>query len=165
MPRGPLPKPEGQRRRRNAPTIAGAKTTTTNKRSMVPDIPDTVKLRKAGLLWWKWAWTTPQAKLWNEGHVDAVARRAALQDDLAATEEIHGLDLSALPTDARATVRSVASIATGRLNLYRHMLDLDRQLGLTPKAQADLRWSIEQGGEPAEEDGAGDVVTGRWATA
>lgn len=41
-------------------------------------------LAGAGSAWWAWAWATPQATRWDAGVLYTVARRAHLEDDLAA---------------------------------------------------------------------------------
>ena len=42
------------------------------------------------------------------------------------------------------------ALAGGRVTLLKEMRELDKVLGLTPKAMAELRWSIK---EPDEEEG------------
>jgi hypothetical protein len=86
------------------------------------------------------------------GMESVVARRAALEDDLAALEDVHGLDFSALAESERmsAVVQRVAALATGRLQLMREMRELDDRLGLTPKGLAALRWKVVDD-KPAEE--------------
>ena len=74
-----------------------------------------------------------------------------LEDDLAALDQIDGLDLIEVAdnaTAAKAVVRAVAALATGRLQVMKHMSDLDDRLGLSPKAMAALRWKIVD--DPAE---------------
>lgn len=66
---------------------------------------------------------------------------------MSALAEVEGLDLVAVAdaesdTDAKNMIRRVASMATGRLQIMKHMLDLDDRLGLTPKGMAALRWTI-----------------------
>jgi hypothetical protein len=72
-------------------------------------------------------WRTPEAAAWSPGAASVVARRAALED----------------------------ALAEGRLDedkAFRAMLDLDRELGLTPKASAQLRWQVVPGAEDAPAD-------------
>jgi hypothetical protein len=83
-----------------------------------------------------------------------VARRASLEDDLAAIELVQGIDFSEVVdadrADAvRAAVQRVAALASGRLQILREMRELDDRLGLTPKAMAQLRWTIKGDGEAA----------------
>lgn len=118
MARGPLPDP--QRRRRNAPTIATVTLPASGRPGPPPRPPAGRSLGKAGKAWWKWAWATPQATQWV-GALYVVATRAQLEDALAAIE----LD------DAR-----------GRVAALRAITELDEQLGLGPKALAQLRWTI-----------------------
>lgn len=162
MARGPLPKPDGQRRRRNAPTIPTTALPLGGATSSPPKVPSFVPLGDAGKAFYRWAWRTPQAAAWHAGMALVVARRAQLEDDLAALAAVEGLDLTDLEPTERGDnladlIKRVAALATGRVQVLRLMLDLDRQLGLTPKAQADLRWSIDADSAAAEPDtGAGE---------
>ncbi len=145
---GPLPNP--QRARRNAPTIPTTDLPAAGRAGRVPPVPSWVSLDAAGLSWWKWAWRTPQAAAWAKGHEAFVARRAQLEDDLAALERVDGLDVRDLLGSADAEVaRTVEllvgrlhSLAVGRLALARECREMDDRLGLTPKSMAALRWRI-----------------------
>lgn len=149
----PGPLPNEQRRRRNAPTIPTTNLPAGGRVDPAPMVPDFVDLGSAGLSWWAWAWATPQAAAWALGHEGVVARRAALEDDLAALETVRGLDFTDLISDETKAsevdfaVRRVAALATGRLALMKEMRELDDRLGLTPKAMAALRWSISDSDE------------------
>jgi hypothetical protein len=93
-----------------------------------------------------------------------VARRAALEDDLSALSEIHGLDVDQLGEDAsarhiRAVVANIASLVTGKLQLLREMRELDDRLGLTPKGMAALRWVVVDD-TPAETPKQKDLPAG-----
>lgn len=152
MPRGPLPNP--QRRRRNEPTIPTTTLPAEGRTGTAPKVPTTVTLGKNGKAWWAWAWKTPQACAWSDGDLMAIARRATLEDDLAAIEVVDGLDLVQLlelvdeesQKVARLiefTMRRLHALAAGKITLVREMRELDDRLGLTPKAFAQLRWTIE----------------------
>ena len=101
-----------------------------------------------------------------------MARRASLEDDLAALEAVQGLDFDDLlgekAMEVRLAVQHVAALATGRLQIVREMRELDDRLGLTPKAMAQLRWTIKGEGsvgsqEPTPAPAPGNVVTPeRW---
>lgn len=100
------------------------------------------------------------------GHEGVVARRASLEDDLAALQQVEGLDFEVLvdakAPEVRQAVQRVAALATGKLQICREMRELDDRLGLTPKAMAQLRWRIGDPGEESAEQ-AGNVVTpARW---
>lgn len=142
---GPLPDPK--RRRRNAPTIATTGLPAGGRQGPRPRPPQWLELGQAGWAWWRWAWKTPQSAAWNPGHHVVVARRASLEDDLAALARVEGLDFRELleledgPAIASA-VQRVAALATGRLALARECRELEVQLGLTPKGQAQLRWQV-----------------------
>jgi hypothetical protein len=117
--RGPLPNPN--RRRRNAPTIAGT-TLPAAGRQDVPPAPE--RLGEAGRKWWEWAWRTPSAAAWSESELRAVERRAVLEDWLEDLDD--ELETPKLSAD----------------RLLTQMLNLDDRLGLTPKSRAQLRWTI-----------------------
>lgn len=134
MPRGPLP--TANHRHRNAPTIPTTNLPAGGYTGPVPALPPGTKLGRAGRAWWKWAWTTPQAAAWHVGHSVTVARRASLEDDLAAL---------GAPLD-EAVVRA-------RLAVSKEMASLEDRLGLSPKSMAQLRWSIV-----ADEDMAGSAA-------
>lgn len=141
---GPLPKSSGQRRRVNAPTIPTTNLPASGRVGPVPKPPRWVSLGPAGLAWWRWAWRTPQAVAWSAGHEAALARRAELEDDVAALARVDGLDLSGVD-DREGTERVVsalARLASGKLSLLKEMRELDDRFGLTPKAMAALRWTI-----------------------
>jgi hypothetical protein len=149
-PRGPLPNPE--HRHRNAPTIPTTKLPAAGREGPTPRLPRWVRLDKAGKAWWKWAWSTPQAAGWSSGDVALVARRATLEDDLIALEELDGrLDLAELLgiEDQREMVShlewiisTLKRLASGKIAVLKEMRECDDRLGLNPKASAALRWSI-----------------------
>jgi hypothetical protein len=147
---GPLPKAESDRRRRNAATIPTTRLPAAGRSGAAPRPPAWVTLGKSGKAWWAWAWKTPQAAGWAKGHEPFVARRASLEDDLAALEVVDNLDFAEFleidPSDRsrflEATFRRLAALASGKLNLFKEARELDNRLGLNPKAMADLRWTI-----------------------
>lgn len=162
----PGPLPEEARRRTNAPTIPTTVLPWSGRTDPPPRLPPCLKLGKAGRAWWRWAWSTPQAAAWALGHEGVVARRASLEDDLAALQQVEGLDFEVLvdakAPEVRQAVQRVAALATGKLQICREMRELDDRLGLTPKAMAQLRWRIGDPGEESAEQ-AGNVVTpARW---
>lgn len=144
---GPLPDPN--RRRRNAPTIPTTKLPLSGRSDPAPEVPAWTDLRASGRSWWDWAWATPQAAAWGTavGMESLVARRASLEDDLAALDDVDGLDFGSLGDEKaarefRAVVGRVAALATGRLSLMREMREMDDRLGLTPRGMAALRWTV-----------------------
>ena len=125
---GPLPKPAGQRRRSNAPTIPTTNLPCRGRTGTVPRSP--IKLGPAAQAWWKWAWKTPQAAAWDVGNANFIARRANLEDLLATADD-----------------------PKSELAVLREMRERDDRLGLTPKGRLALRWSIVDD-EPKPEAGA-----------
>ncbi|MGE3795100.1 MAG: hypothetical protein AB7I38_14395 [Dehalococcoidia bacterium] len=147
---GPLPDPN--RRRRNAPTIPSVDLPAGGFKGRTPKPPAWLKLGSAGLAWWKWAWHTPQAARWAGGGFDVViARRAQLEDDLAALDTVDMPDLDELiqvagelaePGDLKILISRLAALTSGRLAIAQKMLDIEDRLGLTPKGLETLRWRI-----------------------
>jgi hypothetical protein len=154
MPRGPLPKP--QSRRRNKPTIETVELRP--RKGKAPAVPRPYKLKESGKAFWSWAWKLPQATKWDDGTRYFAARRASLEDDLSAVDEIDGLDVEALfeevldPDDELHKmgrqldflVGRLKALAVGRVQIMKEMRELDNRLGLNPKALLDLRWTIAE---------------------
>jgi hypothetical protein len=166
MARGPLPKPGA--RRRNAPTIPGSVLPAEGRKGRAPKCP--YVLGVAGKAWWRWAWATPQASKWDDGSLYALGRRAQLEDDLAALDGADGFDLGEfldLSDDGmdvlrrlEAVVFRLKSMASGRVGVMREMRELDGRFGLTPKAMADLRWSVESAYPPSTSSGEDESPAG-----
>lgn len=147
--RGPLPKPDDQRARRNAPTIPTTNLPAGGRDGDIPDPPQWIELREAGSAWWQWAWRTPQAAAWSVGDEVTIARRASLEDDLAVQGQVDTIDFvladvadAETTRQVRAIIGKLAAIATGRTAICREMRELDNLLGLTPKGMAALHWRI-----------------------
>lgn len=143
---GPLPNPN--RRRRNAPTIPTTDLPASGRRGSVPKVPDGYDLAAAGSAWWRWAWKTPQAAGWSAGDLYVVARRALLEDDLAALKDIDAevfrVDDMVDATDEalKSLIGRLKALAVGELQVAKEARELDDRLGLTPKGLAALRWRI-----------------------
>lgn len=154
----PGPLPADDKRRRNAPTIPTTDLDADGPSWRPPPVPKWMQLGPAGTAWWKWAWKTPQACAWGRGSgfEPLVARRAQLEDDLAAIAAPEGLDLSEI-ADAetlravRQVVQSLAALVTGKLAIIKEMRELEDRLGLSPKGMAQLRWKVRRrpAGSPA----------------
>lgn len=165
MPRGPLPKPEQTRRRTNAPVIPTTSLPVSGRPGRAPALPPGATLGKVGKAYWAWAWKTPQAMAWSPGHEPVVARRASLEDDLAALNNVRGLNLEEHMDDpdlaerVQGMIKRLAALSSGRLQLVKEMRELDDRLGLTPKSMAQLRWTItaDPGDESSEGSGGGPV--------
>jgi len=148
MARGPLPNP--QSRRRNAPTIPATTLPVGGRKGRRPNPPAEYEFGKAGKAWWKWAWTTPQATAWDAGSRYAIARRAQLEDDLAALDDFDPLqiaELLAIEPDEQVRalgflIKRLKALAGGRLAIVKEMRELEKRLGLDPKAIGELRWTI-----------------------
>lgn len=172
--RGPLPDPNA--RRRNKPTIPTTNLPASGRKGPAPRVPKSFELRKAGKEWWSWAWHTPQAAAWDDGVVYAVARRAQLEDDLialagspaedaASISEMLGIEEDKRVRELSSIFASVRRVAGGEMSVMKEMRELDDRLGLTPKALAQLRWSIVDDGvaEPDEKPAATASASGRRA--
>lgn len=151
---GPLPKADA--RRRNPPTVPTTNLPASGRKGRPPKVPDHYRLGKAGASWWKWAWATPQAAAWDKGSMYHLARRAQLEDDLAALEYVDNFDLAELlgqdeENDAGRLLEFVLGklkgMAGGRLAVMKEMRELDARLGLNPEAMAKLRWKIVEDDE------------------
>lgn len=158
MPRGPAP--SKKKRRTNAPTIPTTELDASGRKGRPPKAPEAYNLQKAGAAWWKWAWGTPQACAWNPGDLYVIARRAQLEDDLVAVDDSEDLaeriedsilrileseDPEDVPERLRylgLLIAKLKSLTAGRLAIAKEMRELDKILGLTPKAMLDLRWEI-----------------------
>lgn len=110
------------------------------------------ELGEAGLAWWTWAWTTPQSKRWDAGALYSVARRALLEDDMAALvlADDSGLLEALLDGANEDSIRTIrwalgrlSGAATGNTGLSREMRELEGHLGLSPKAMAALQWKAD----------------------
>jgi hypothetical protein len=163
MSRGPLPDP--QARRRNAPTIPTTNLPAGGRKGRAPRAP--YKLDVPGADWWRWAWSLPQAVAWSSGDLYALARRARLEDDIAALRGAPELELEPLvELMAQADVDTEAlnviaehiryvlgvfqSLAGQKSTLEREMRELDDRFGLTPKGLVALRWTITKDPETQE---------------
>lgn len=161
---GPLPKPQAQRRNRTKPRIPSSSLPASGCKDPTPEPPQWVALGRAGRAWWEWAWHTPQAAGWSpEAHLDVVAHRAALQDDIAAieSEDFAGLDEEAL----RDLVQVLKGLVTGKSTVLTRMKDFDDRLGLSPMSMAKLRWTIVEPKEDEErppQSGTVVQIDSRW---
>lgn len=147
----PGPQPDPNKRRRNAATIAGHVLPAEGRRGRAPKVPKPYVLGEAGKAWWRWAWRLPQATMWDEGMMYAAARRAKIEDDLAALGFRDELDLADLlaGADSEAIKRvewalaQLKRMASGSTTLMKEATQIEDRLGLNPKSLAALRWKIE----------------------
>ena len=158
----PGPLPNQQRRRRNAPAIPTTDLPAGGRKGAIPKPPEWVDLGKAGMAWWKWAWRTPQSAAWSTGDRPLVARRALLEDYLAARslgdslqlEDFLDLDSSYEALEVvKFTIDKLVQLAGGGLGIMRECREIEDRLGLTPKALAALRWKIVDA-DPRQDDHA-----------
>jgi hypothetical protein len=123
-----VPKPADQRRRRNVVPASASerRLPLAGRTGLAPDPP--APLGEAGMRWWMWAWSTPQATTWNhDGFTMALYRRAELED---------------LWTDG-------GNQYMDPLKLIPIMGRLDEQFGLTPRSAAQLHLSFAEPEEAA----------------
>lgn len=117
---GPAPKPDGQRRRRNAPLANTTHLPAAGRVGPAPVWP----LASAEPLFWADLWAIPQAVMWERlGWVRVVARYAAL---------------------VRATEAPKCSAL-----IFGEVRQLEDRLGLSPMAMLRLRWEVERPDEVA----------------
>ena len=162
--------PQKTRRRTNADTIPTTNLPAGGYRGRIPKSP--YPFGPAATAWWKWAWRTPCAAAWGAKDAYYVARRARLEDDLAALD-LPTVDLadyldvedSDALTRLGDAMRRLKGLAGGRVAILKLMGDLDKRLGLDPKALAENRWSIvDEPGKPDEKPGLA-AVPDAWRTA
>jgi len=165
---GPLPDPNARRRNKRKPNTP---LPLDGPEGRAPNCP--YALGKAGKKWWDFAWKLPQATAWNDGAIWFVARRAALEDDLAALDD--GGDLSVVLGDLLGdavgeegdelqktvnaigeTVGRLKALAGGRMAIVKEMREMDNRLGLNPKGFADLRWVLESPDDGEAQPAAGE---------
>lgn len=106
-------------------------------RSEVP--PPPMRLGAAGLTWWAWAWSTPQASTWHDGFLDVLIKRAQLED----------VWVRALDGEEDVDVCKIVPL----------MLKLDQEFGLTPRSASQLHYSfVEPEPEPeVRSEGVTDI--------
>lgn len=145
----PGPLPTENPRRRNQRTIPTTNLPISGRSEPAPPVPEWIELGAAGRAWWEWAWSTPQAAGWGvgAGQEAVIARRASLEDDMAALADVEGLDLldvldEEVASKFKAVITRLAALVGGRIALMREMREVDTKLGLTPHALAALRWKI-----------------------
>jgi hypothetical protein len=171
----PGPLPSENKRRRNVPTVPTTKLPVGGRTEPAPRPPSWARLGKVGRAWWKWAWSTPQACAWAPGHEGTIARRASLEDDLAAIGTVNSLDLWEIldaqaegAAEIKALFGRLSALASSRLQILKEMREIDDRLGLSPKAMAALRWTIVEDGTSAQAttaavppDGVADLTSRR----
>jgi hypothetical protein len=134
---GPPPKPEGQRRRRNAPIANSTRLPAAGRRGKAPAWPlsRAIELsigRRESALWTR-LWKKPQAVAWEQlDCLDAVARYVRL----SVQADVFG---------AQAT-------------LLAEVRQMEDRLGLTPMSMLRLRWEIVDEDEPAAVEPQGENV-------
>lgn len=162
MPRGPLPTGQAARSKYVAPTIAGTTLPAEGREGPAPECP--VPLGAAGRAFWDWAWSTPESAGWSPGVLYFVGHRAQLEDDMHAlkAEDFDILDdVLAFPDQDAANlikglITTLKSLATGKVSIQGKMNEMDKQLGLTAKGFADLRWRL---GDPSPSEDRKATVT------
>jgi len=152
-----------------APTVA-VTLPKAGRKGRPPNCP--YELAAAGVAWWKWAWATPQATQWDTGSLYTVARRAQLEDGLAALDEFdpHALDWFFSGIDVGSEdaiweqirelgriVGQLQALAGSRLAVVQKMAELDDRLGLSPRALVALKWAVRED-KPAAKGGLNDIL-------
>lgn len=157
-----------------APTIAATALPPGGREGEPPECP--YALADAGAAWWRWAWGTPQATQWDAGSHYMLARRAQLEDSLAALDQFdggaleeffEGLNIGGDPDRLRAALEDLGwivgrlqALAGSRLSVLKEMRELDDRFGLDPRAMATLKWTISSGAQE-KGDGVDSILKGR----
>lgn len=110
--RGPFPKPEGQRRRRNVPAASVVVLPPAGRKGRAPQSP--LPLPEHAQKLYRRLWHSPEATQWTGADWLPVARLALL-------------------------AVNAAEASKGVLEEIRHLED---RLGLNPQARARLRWTV-----------------------
>lgn len=137
--RGPAPKPDGQRRRRNA-VPPSLRLPADGKSGPVPTWP---LLGRAPRLWAE-LWSLPQAAAWEHLHLHRLVARY-VQDCL---------DVAAL----RSTLSRTGEVPSQYSSLKSRVDKVEADLGLTPTGLLKNRWEIVT--DEVAEQRAEAVVTG-----
>jgi len=111
---GPAPKPDAERRRRNASTFEWTLLPAEGRSGPAPELPDLRSWSLSTIAWWEDLWSCPQAVAWDQTGRTLV-RLAILFDDMV--KERPGASVTA-------------------------MQQLEDRPGLNPKAMLQLRWPI-----------------------
>lgn len=125
---GPPPKPDAQRRRKNAPTFDWTVLPVAGREGPAPELPEWREWSDATREWWADLWTTPQSTVWDQTGRTlwtlAVLHHELIEDAFA-----------------EGPVRSGSIAAEMRQHEDRH--------GISPKALLALRWRIDTDDVPA----------------
>lgn len=115
---GPAPKPNGERRRRNAPRANTVKLPAAGRHGAPPPWPfPTITPRG-----WAEIWTRPQAVMWEAMGVEKVVARYV---------------------DLQAKVADPGFSESGSAAFWAQLVALEDRLGLSPMAMMKLQWEIE----------------------
>lgn len=118
----PLPKPPGQRRRRNVMQAGWRNLPVEGRAGAAPSLPKkSPAWLKSTRTWWAEIWRSPMATVWEPADVDGLERLARLKDEF---------DRGRLPISALRAIQA-----------------LEDRYGLNPKSRRALQWSI---GTPVE---------------
>lgn len=112
---GPLPKPEGLRRRRNRPTHETVVLPSGGRGGRVPK--PLVDLEGDAKTLWRRLWSSPAACQWDVSDVAGVTRLVVLACDPA---------------------------CWGKATLLAELRQLEDRFGLSPAARRQLRWQVEE---------------------
>lgn len=133
-----VPKPAAQRRRRNTVPASRAerRLPASGRDGLAPHPP--VPLGAAGMRWWGWAWSTPQATMWmHDGFTETLVKRAELED---------------------LWESGAVNPMVDPLKILAQMSRLDAEFGLTPRSAAQLHLSFEEPELPEDETPAAPVT-------
>lgn len=113
---GPAPKPDDQRRRRNAPTFQWTFLPSEGRKDPSPDLPAWREWSAGLRAEWEFWWSTPQATAWDpSGH--SLLRWAQLLD-------------------------TVLTNPDAPVSIHAQLLAIEDRHGFSPAAMLKLRWRI-----------------------
>jgi len=114
----PVPKPPGQRRRRNAGQAQWRELPAGGRSGPAPELPGEEWLPST-VEWWATIWASPMATVWEDADLDSLVRLARMRDEFHRGE---------LPVSAFSAMQA-----------------LEDRFGLSPKARRALQWEISRG--------------------
>lgn len=122
------------------------------------EIPDPIRpLDGYAKVYWDWAWSTPQAAMWDKGTAGAVTTLSEIHRDIEALESMSGIaskmsfyDLLECTDPSMGPVAKqlgdlfggLLKMVTNKKGLVAEARSYESVLGLNPKAMSDMRWKV-----------------------
>lgn len=137
MPRGPLPKPEGQKARTNPPSLPQVELGTTPAAGEAAKLlsgRELKKLHKLTRAWWKMLLAAPQASEY-------------------VPSDWNRLRMVVLPLVERYNLAADAGDVPTMTKLAGEIRQQEADFGLTPAGRLRNRWTVRRPGQPSADEG------------